>query len=127
MAGLVEKVSAQVVYEFPLVTAPKSSLGHKIPVSSLTIKEFEDFLFNARMRGATDETPCTINSKRFWDGYKHEDMPHALAVGVNAYMDGMPLMTTETPAQKKASIHWPTLAVQVVITAIVFIILMLVF
>lgn len=108
MAGIVEKVSAQVVYEFPT----DKNDHRKRPVSVLTIKQFEEFLFNARMRGAEDNTTCDVLSKPYWDGYSHTNQPYALSINVNATMDGMPVITPEpaSPAAKNSFINTTTLS-----------------
>lgn len=81
--AIVERVEASVDFRFPNQTG------------ACTVKELEEYLFNARMRGAEDESKVTFNTEPR-NSYSYYTA--SMTVAVPATMGGFPVV--DVPSQR---------------------------
>lgn len=91
--AIVEKVSAEVRLNLPDVKKAGSPYSTRTaPTDHISLKEWEDFAFNVRMRGGSDDTDIFFEHKSCYNGYSHEDRLSAFKVNATATMDGFPVL-----------------------------------
>lgn len=103
--SVVEKVDAEIRLEFGTFKKNDYGISRTLPNEFTTVKALEDYLFNLRCRGASDDSRVKFEHKKFWDGSHHKDRLTAFVVKSSATMDGFGLLPAEKPVAKKVDVR----------------------